>query len=94
MRLANRVLIANIRNLGACLCPRCLIPKDRVHNLASQKDMLQRHLSARKDDEERRKKVVDARRFIYEQQYVVNALQVEMLLKNESLVPTKVRDMD
>ena len=56
--------------------------------------MLQRHLLARKDTEERRKKVVDARRFIYERQYVIDTPQVEALLKDESLVPTKVCDMD
>ncbi|KIJ57944.1 hypothetical protein HYDPIDRAFT_34653 [Hydnomerulius pinastri MD-312] len=83
-----KVLIACIRNLGACPCPRCLIPKDRVHNMGSERDMLQRHILARSDTEERRRKVTAARRLIYEQQYVVDTPQVEALLKDESLVPT------
>ncbi|KAF9238706.1 hypothetical protein BU15DRAFT_47464, partial [Melanogaster broomeanus] len=36
-----------------------------------------------------RDKVAAARHLIYEQHYVVDTLQVEELLKNESLVPTK-----
>ncbi|KIJ58126.1 hypothetical protein HYDPIDRAFT_34472 [Hydnomerulius pinastri MD-312] len=84
-----KVLIANIRNLGACPCPRCIIPKDRVHNLAMERDTLQRQILARKDTKERRDKITAARRLIYEQHYVVDAPQVEVLLKEESLVPTK-----
>ncbi|KIJ10082.1 hypothetical protein PAXINDRAFT_86583, partial [Paxillus involutus ATCC 200175] len=38
---------------------------------------------------ERHKKVADTRRLIYDQQYVVDTPQVEVLLKEESLVPTK-----
>jgi hypothetical protein len=29
----SRVLIATVRNLGGCLCPHCLIPKDQIHNM-------------------------------------------------------------
>ncbi|KIJ19686.1 hypothetical protein PAXINDRAFT_69579, partial [Paxillus involutus ATCC 200175] len=83
-----KVLIASIRNLGVCPCPRCLIPKDRVHNMGSERDMLQRHILARSDTEERHRKVAAARRLIYEQQYIVDTPQVEALLKGESLVPT------
>ena len=88
--VSNRVLIANIRNLGSCPCPRCLILKDHLHNLASERDLLQRHALAHHDTEERRKKVADAHQLIYDQQYVVDTPQVEVLLKEESLVPTKV----
>ncbi|KIJ62074.1 hypothetical protein HYDPIDRAFT_30625 [Hydnomerulius pinastri MD-312] len=64
-------------------------PKGRLHNLASERDILQHHVLARQDTEERCKKVADARRLIYDQQYVVDTSQVEALLKEESLVPTK-----
>jgi hypothetical protein len=53
--------------------------------------MLQHQVLARKDTEDRRGKVAAARRLIYEQHYVVDTPQVEGLLKDESLVPTKVR---
>ena len=57
-----RVLIANIRNLGACPCPRCTIPKDRIRNLATERDMLQRQILVRKDTKDRRDKISAADR--------------------------------
>ena len=86
-----RVLIANIRNLGQCPCPRCLIPKIQVQDVATDSDILQRSILARCDTMERREKISAARRLIYEAQYVVDTPQVENLLKPESLVPTVVR---
>ncbi|KAF8834417.1 hypothetical protein BDN67DRAFT_985333 [Paxillus ammoniavirescens] len=70
-----------------CIC--CLIPKDCVHNVASEIDVLQQCILAHSDTEERHEKVAAARKLIYEQQYMVDTPQVEALLKNESLVPTK-----
>ncbi|KAH7916892.1 hypothetical protein BV22DRAFT_997067, partial [Leucogyrophana mollusca] len=83
-----KILIATIRNLGTCLCPRCLIPKDRVQNLGTERDMLQRTLLARTDNQERREKIDAARKLIYESNYAVDTDQVERMLKPESLVPT------
>ena len=57
----------------------------------TERDTFQRVALARKDTQERRNKVVAARRLIYEQNYVVDTPQVEALLKEESLVPTKVQ---
>ena len=86
----HRVLIANIRNLGGCPCPRCLIPKAKFHNVATENDMLHCDVLARRDTAGRREKISSARRLIYEEQYVVDTPQVEVLLKPESLVPTVV----
>ena len=88
--MCNRVLIANIRNLGMCPCPRCLIPKSRIDNLGLNNDMQQRQALARVDTEEQQSKVAAARHLIYQEHYVVDTPQVEALLKEESLVPTKV----
>ena len=85
-----RVLIANIRNLGGCPCPRCAIPKARFQDVATKNDMLQRTILARYDTAERREKIFSARQLIYEEQYVIDTPQVEALLKPESLVPTVV----
>ena len=90
MQLVFRVLIATIRNLGNCPCPRCLIPKFHVHLLATESDLLQRGLSSRSDTAHRREKIMSARKLIYEKHYAVDAAQVEALLKDESLVPTMV----
>lgn len=86
----DRVLIASIRNLGGCPCPRCLIPKIKLQDVAKEEDILQRTVLARHDTIERREKISAARRLIYEEQYVVDTSQVEALLKPESLVPTVV----
>ena len=56
------------------------------------RDMAQRVTLARIDNVPRQNKVVAARRLIYEKQYQINSAAVEDLLKDQSLVPTAVRD--
>ena len=55
------------------------------------RDMSQRKTSARVDDEDRRHRVMAARRAIYEKNYTVNSKAVNRLLQEDSLVPTTVR---
>ena len=86
----NRVLIANIHNLGICPCPRCLTPKSQIDDLGLNNNMQQQQLLACVDMEEQWSKVAAAHHIIYQEHYVVNIPQVEALLKDESLVPTKV----
>ena len=76
--------------MGTCPCPRCLIPKCRFHQVAAERDILQRTLLQRCDNKDRHDKVVAARQLIYEKHYAVHNFQVEELLKDESLVPTLV----
>lgn len=52
-----RILLAGIRNLGRCPCPRCLIPMDRVHNMGRPRDMMQRKSLVRIDNVQRRNRV-------------------------------------
>jgi hypothetical protein len=87
----HRILIACIRNLGHCPCPRCLIPLDRVNNMGMRQDMTQRETLARVDDTDRRNRVATAREHIYEKNYLVHGAAVERLLQKDSLVPTTVR---
>jgi hypothetical protein len=54
------------------------------------RDMMQRKTLVRIDDTQRRSKVADARRLIYDRQQLVNGAAVNNLLKKESLVPTAV----
>ena len=61
-----------------------------MHHFGSEKDALQRNVLARRDTQERQNKIVAAHRLIYERNYVVDTPQVEALLKEESLVLTKV----
>jgi len=86
----HRILIASIRNLGRCPCPRCLIPLDRVASMGMRRDMIQRRTLARIDNVKRRNRVETAREKIYEKGYVVDSKAVEALLQEDSLVPTAV----
>jgi hypothetical protein len=85
-------MLASIRNLGLCPCPRCLIPKERLQNLGKARDRQQRLTLRRRDDAQRRSAVASARKLIYEKNYAVDSQGVERLLKAQSLVPTYVRD--
>jgi|ERR1700710_549961 len=86
-----RALLATIRNLGGCPCPRCLIPKSRIQNLGLSRDMKQHQTLARIDDDARQSKVTISRSLIYDRGYSIRSNAVENLLKEHSLVPTSVR---
>ena len=87
-----RILIASIRNLGTCPCPRCTTPMTHVPEMGTPNDMKRRQLLVRTDDDSRRNKVLRARELIYERNYAVNTPQVEKLLRDQSLVPTTVSE--
>lgn len=76
--------------MGEHPCPRCFVSKGDIHNLGTKKDMRVRS-NVRVDNKERQDKINLSRTFIYEKGYVVNSQAVENLLKEQSLVPTKVR---
>ena len=85
-----RILIASIRNLGTCPCPRCCIPLNCVYQTGMPGDRNRRTTLARVDDARRQNLVVAARRIIYEKHYQINSKAVEDLLRNESLTPNVV----
>src|ERR1700738_2733005 len=86
----DRILLASIRNLGICPCPRFFMPLSHAHCFGMARDTAQRTAIVRVDNQTRQNKVYAARRLIYEKQYRVNAAAIEDLLKDESLVPTSV----
>lgn len=83
-----KVILACIRNRGACPCPRCLIPMDRMQNLGMTRDRQQRSTLRRVDNDKRRFNVANARRLIYGKNYAVDSKTLDPILKSESLVPT------
>lgn len=85
-----RVLIATLRDMGKCPCPRCKILKEDIPDLGTAADMTVRADDIRRDDANRREKIAEARKLIYEEGYVVNSTKVDDILKPESLVPTEV----
>jgi hypothetical protein len=62
----------------------------RIQNLGMKRDMQQRISLQRVDDDIRRSSVSSARKIIYQKNYAVDNDHVEMLLKEQSLVPTAV----
>ena len=85
-----RILLAGIRNLGTCSCPRCLVHKDKIGDLGTSKDQQRRETQLRKDSHEQRVDIARARMFSYESGMPVNDKGVDGLLKSQSLVPTIV----
>ena len=87
----DRILLASIRNLGGCPCPRCTVQLSEVHLFGTNRDRNNRVKLLRVDDERRRFMVKQARDFIYERNQFINSAAVERILKPLSLVPTSVR---
>lgn len=85
-----RTLLATIRNMGGCPCPRCLIPLSRVHNLGKPKDMKDRRIHPRIDNVFRGVLIDSSRKSIYNFNRPVNSTIVEDSLKPQSYVPTRV----
>lgn len=83
-------MLASIRNLGGCPCPRCLIPLEHVHRVGMKNDRKQRKTKGRVDGPDRRELIDSARDIIYNMARPVNADKVEIILKGKSYVPTDV----
>ncbi|KAJ7174906.1 hypothetical protein C8R46DRAFT_1161271 [Mycena filopes] len=83
-----KVLLATIRNLGHCPCPRCLVTKDKLDQLGTVRDAKTRVQERRVDDEGYRFYIRKARDWIYRLGKVIRAQKVEGLLAAKSLVPT------
>ena len=87
---ASRVILATIRYLGGCPCPRCLIKKDQIGALGTKADE-QRRSHLRTDTEHRQHGVNKTRTWIFDKGRGVNSTWVEDLLQPDSWVPTRVR---
>ncbi|KAH6907330.1 hypothetical protein BKA70DRAFT_1490869, partial [Coprinopsis sp. MPI-PUGE-AT-0042] len=80
-----KVLLATIRDKGLCPCPRCLIPKEKLHLMGQVPDMRSRFTKVRHFLWD---KVQVARRYIYRHGWGVKSEHVEGLLRTTSSVPT------
>ncbi|KAG6919658.1 hypothetical protein DXG01_003522, partial [Tephrocybe rancida] len=84
-----KVLMATIRQLGGCPCPRCTLPKAEIQFMGTPEDRAAWVELQRWDSTARQTKITKARRMIYgEQNFAVDSAGVERELKPESLVPT------
>ncbi|SJL10770.1 uncharacterized protein ARMOST_14164 [Armillaria ostoyae] len=64
-----KVLIATIRDMEGCPCPRCKIRKEMTRGVGTDADLKFRKENARQGDNEWRQKVDDAQKLIYEDGY-------------------------
>jgi hypothetical protein len=76
--------------MGKHPCPRCLIPKERLHNLGKARDRQQRSTLCRNRDSRLLSRISAARVLIYEKNYVLDGVAVKCLLDEHSLVPISV----
>ena len=83
-----RILMAGIRNLGLCPCPRCIIKKTDISALGTPMDD-KRRMKLRRNTHHFHTKVSIARDLIYKG-CQINSKPVNHFLKEESLVPTTV----
>ncbi|KAJ7686355.1 hypothetical protein B0H17DRAFT_1136909 [Mycena rosella] len=89
-----RVLLATIKNLGGCPCPRCFVEKSQIPKMGTKTDMRQRQ-DIRQDTSSWRDKIEAARRWIFGQGLGVTSKKVdEDNLKEKSWVPTRFGTTD
>ncbi|KAG8739756.1 hypothetical protein FRC12_016207 [Ceratobasidium sp. 428] len=82
-----KVLLAAIRNNGACFCPRCFVKKTAASQMGTPTDMRTRK-KRRIDDAKRRGKVTQAKHLVQDKGKSLKSKDVEALLKDQSYVPT------
>ena len=85
-----RVLLATIRNLGACPCPRCELPKAQIAQVGTIPDDNRRERLRRANGRLFRWNVDNARDAIYRLGKTVKSKVVEDILFPQSYVPTSV----
>ncbi|KAJ3569072.1 hypothetical protein NP233_g5289 [Leucocoprinus birnbaumii] len=83
-----KALLATIRFLGGCPCPRCKIKKDQICDLGTDSDNAIWE-DVRCDNKERQNLVEKARNLIFKKAKGVASACVEKLLKPLSMVPTR-----
>jgi hypothetical protein len=86
--LLSRVLIANIKNMGQCPCPRCSIRLTDIKDLGKAKD-IQTRADGRKPTPQLFHAVKRARKAIFKG-YKVSGSCVERLMGGGSRIPTNV----
>ncbi len=91
MRLHFRILLACIRFLGRCPCPRCLVLKSQVPDMGTKYDRKRQSENFRKDTTFVQMLIAKARKLIFEVGKSIASKAVECKIYTTSLLPTRVR---
>jgi len=91
--LYGRILLACMKFLGRCPCPRCLITKDRIYRLGTKADQWICSKMAHVDDEHRWWSINNVRKAIFEAGCSIVSKVVENIIGPKSLVPTRVHSI-
>ncbi|KIK18472.1 hypothetical protein PISMIDRAFT_82302, partial [Pisolithus microcarpus 441] len=84
-----KILLACMKFLGNCPCPRCLVAKGKIYKLGSRMDQWVRNKKTRIDDEARRWSIENVRKAIFEFGRSILSKAVEGVIGAKSLVPTR-----
>jgi uncharacterized protein (DUF3084 family) len=90
LQTSYRTLLACIKFLAQCPCPRCLVPKAKVGDLGTKADRRRRDRDARQDSHGQRSKIKMVRDWLYVQGTNIASVFVRRVLGPESLTATKV----
>ncbi|KAJ3494201.1 hypothetical protein NLJ89_g10856 [Agrocybe chaxingu] len=84
-----KVLMACLKFLSQCPCPRCLILKSKIPRLGSKSDKRDRERLLRVDDATRRNSIERARKLMFVKGVSVTSVHIERILGAKSLIPTR-----
>ncbi len=85
-----KVLLATIRYLATCPCPRCFVRKPNIAAMGTKTDLKRREKNARLDDGERRRIIKMTRSWIYEKGVPLTSKYFDEVLGTRSWVPVRV----
>ena len=85
----HRILLACLKYLAKCPCPRCKINKDKIIEMGTRADDYRRNCT-REDDDDVVWRIALARQFIFERGIPLTSVFVDRLLGPLSLTPTRV----
>ncbi|KAI0309441.1 hypothetical protein OF83DRAFT_65518 [Amylostereum chailletii] len=84
-----KVILATIKALANCPCPRCLVEKHQVIRMGMKSDIRLRKTKAWHDDDTRKKAVNHARQLMFASGLAITSTRVQDWMKPLSLVPTR-----
>ena len=91
--LRHRILLACIRYLAECPCPRCFVKKSDMRLMGTVRDMKRRQTQRREDTEPVQYDINKTRSWIFEDGIAPNSTLINKVLASRSLVPLQVSSL-